>query len=117
MRQQVVLHDMHDPLARISRQVDLLVPREVLQRPLDVGILEEAERQFDADHAAFCGAAVEYGDLIAAAVDVGVFLWLTSTKIRLRGSMPVRSAIRRTSEGARSPSARKGRGDMISALR
>ena len=71
---QVLLHDVDDPLARVARQVDLLVAGEVLERALDVRLLEKAEGELDADDVALLRVAVEHGHLIAAAVDIGRLL-------------------------------------------
>ena len=40
---------MHDPLMRVARQIDFLVPREILESALDIGLLQEAERKLDAN--------------------------------------------------------------------
>ena len=45
---------MNDPLVRVGRQVDLVMAGELLERALDVRLLEEAEGELDADDVALC---------------------------------------------------------------
>ena len=42
-RQQILMRDMHHPLPRMSREVDLPMPRHILKVAFDVRLLHEAE--------------------------------------------------------------------------
>ncbi len=61
---------MDDPLAGIPRQVDLSVPRQILETQFDIRLFHEAKPQFDADDAAAIRIAVEHGHVIAMVVDL-----------------------------------------------
>ena len=63
--QEVLLRDVDDPLVRVGRQVDLLMAREVLERALDIRLLEKAEGELDANDAAPLLVTIEHSDLIA----------------------------------------------------
>lgn len=61
---------MHDSLARMGRQVDLLAPRRVLEITLNVRLLHKAETQLYADDAAAVLVALEDGHVVAVVVDI-----------------------------------------------
>src|SRR5208283_3108611 len=69
-RQQILMRDMHDPFVRVRGQIDLMVPRHVGEITLDIGLLHEAEAQFDADHAAAAPVAVEDRHVVAVVMDI-----------------------------------------------
>ena len=65
------MRDMHHPLPRMGRQIDLVMPRQFLKVAFDVRLLHEAEAQLNADHATAFFVAVKYDDAIAILVNIG----------------------------------------------
>src|ERR1700739_2886343 len=64
------MRDVHHPLPRMSRQVDLVVRCHMCKVALDVRLFHEAEAQLHADDAATLLVAVEYNAATTVIVNV-----------------------------------------------